>query len=107
MEMVDALNARRSAGNASASGVSGASGDGLPTSVLLELEPRSESAFCRVHSVAHNPFVRIEVASLQSLRHVIEHLENKWKSRHMQFVSRCRSASAQKFIFIKSIKLNT
>ena len=95
MEMVDALNARRSAGNASGSGASGASADGLPTSVLLELEPRSESAFCRVHSVAHNPFVRIEVASLQSLRHVIEHLENKWKSRHMQFVSRCPFASAQ------------
>ncbi len=58
----------------------------LPTTINIQLEPKTESAYCRVHRLAQNPFLTIEVPTLQSIKYLIEFLENKWKTRRNQFV---------------------
>jgi hypothetical protein len=57
-----------------------------PTVLTVQLEPSSESAYCRVHRLAQNPFLSVEVAAAQTLKFLIQFLENKWKSRRNQFV---------------------
>jgi hypothetical protein len=51
------------------------------------LEPQNESAYCRVHKLAQNPFLSIDVLPNQTLSFLIQYLEQKWKSRKNQFVS--------------------
>jgi hypothetical protein len=57
-----------------------------PQVFSVQLEPNSESAYCRVHRLAQNPFLSIDVAPSQTLKFLIQFLENKWKSRRNQFV---------------------
>jgi hypothetical protein len=58
----------------------------LPRTINIQLEPRNESAFCRVHRLAQNPFLTIDIRTLQSVAFLIEFLENKWKNRQNQFL---------------------
>lgn len=58
----------------------------MPETLNIHLEPNSESAYCRVHRLAQNPFLKVEVQSLQTVKFLIEFLENKWKNRRNQFV---------------------
>jgi hypothetical protein len=58
----------------------------LPHLICVQLEPKTETAYCRVHRLAQNPFISIKLKSLQSVRYLIEFLEEKWKSRRDQFV---------------------
>jgi hypothetical protein len=62
--------------------------DSLPLTINIHLEPKSESAFCRVHRLAQNPFLNIEIQTLQSVKFLIEFLENKWKNRRSQFIEK-------------------
>ncbi len=39
-----------------------------------------------MHRLAQNPFLSIEISTLQSIKYLIEFLENKWKTRRNQFV---------------------
>ena len=72
----------------------------LPATIQVQLEPRNEAAYCRVHKLAQNPFLSIEIQTLQSVKFLIEFLENKWKNRRNQYVSffrhfqRCLSLSS-------------
>ena len=61
--------------------------ESLPLTINIHLEPKSESAYCRVHRLAQNPFLNVEMQTLQSVKYLIEFLENKWKNRRNQFVS--------------------
>ena len=59
----------------------------LPATIQVQLEPRNEAAYCRVHKLAQNPFLSIEIQTLQSVKFLIEFLENKWKNRRNHYVS--------------------
>jgi hypothetical protein len=58
----------------------------IPQIFNVQLEPNSESAYCRVHRLAQNPFLNIDVTPSQTIKFLIQFLENKWKSRRNQFV---------------------
>lgn len=60
----------------------------LPATIQLQLEPRNEAAYCRVHKLAQNPFLSIEIQTLQSVKFLIEFLENKWKNRRNQYMDK-------------------
>ena len=60
----------------------------LPATINVQLEPKSESAYCRVHNLDHNPLLSIELSSLQSIKYLIEFLEGKWKDRRNQFIEK-------------------
>ncbi|CAF0748523.1 unnamed protein product [Brachionus calyciflorus] len=64
------------------------SSSSIPEVLSIHLEPINESAYCRVHKLAQNPFVNIEVNPNQSVKFLIEFLENKWKNRRNQFVNK-------------------
>ena len=59
----------------------------FPRTITIRLEPKNEHAYCKVHRLAQNPFLNIEIQTLQSVKFLIEFLENKWKERRVQFVS--------------------
>jgi len=61
--------------------------DSVPPIINIHLQPRNENAFCRVHRLAQTPFLNIEIQTAQSVKFLIEFLENKWKNRRNQFVS--------------------
>ncbi|XP_078461235.1 protein cramped-like [Lampetra fluviatilis] len=50
----------------------------LPTKVCVELQPRTNSAWTRVQSVAHNPRLRMMVELHRKVSHLIEFLKEKW-----------------------------
>lgn len=52
----------------------------------IQLEPQSLAAFSRVQRLAQNPFLSIDVAPEQTIKFLIQFLENKWKSRRTQFL---------------------
>lgn len=58
------------------------------SSFNIQLEPQSLAAFCRVQRLAQNPFLSIDVAPEQTIKFLIQFLENKWKSRRSQFLER-------------------
>ena len=58
-----------------------------PRNISIRLEPKNEHAYCKVHRLAQNPFLNIEIQTLQSVKFLIEFLEKKWKDRRVQFVS--------------------
>jgi len=68
--------------------------DCMPDAIHLHLEPRSENAYCRVHRLAQNPFLNIEIQTVQTVKFLIEFLESKWKSRRDQFNTH-KSTTAQ------------
>jgi hypothetical protein len=58
----------------------------MPQTLSINLEPNSEAAYCRVHRLAQNPFLTVKIQALQTVKFLIEFLENKWKNRRNQFV---------------------
>ncbi len=59
----------------------------LPQTFSIVLEPKNESAFCKIQKLAQNPYVCIDVQATQTVKFLIAYLENKWKDRRTQFVS--------------------
>ena len=59
----------------------------IPRTINIHLEPKSEYAFCRIHRLAQNPYLNIEIPTSQTVKYFIDFLENKWKNRHKQVVS--------------------
>jgi hypothetical protein len=59
----------------------------LPQLINILLQPKNESAFCRVQKLAQNPFLLIDVQSTHTIKYLISYLENKWKDRRLKFVS--------------------
>ena len=51
----------------------------LPSKVLLELRPRSNTDWCRVQGLAQNPHVRVTLGSGRRLASLIRVLEKKWR----------------------------
>lgn len=59
----------------------------MPPTITIQLEPKNENAFCRVHRLAQTPFLKVDIQTSQSVKYLIEFLEKKWKNRRNQFVS--------------------
>ncbi|CAM9742020.1 unnamed protein product [Lampetra planeri] len=59
----------------------------LPTKVCVELQPRTNSAWTRVQSVAHNPRLRMMVELHRKVSHLIEFLKEKWAPKESRVVS--------------------
>jgi hypothetical protein len=58
-----------------------------PRNISIHFEPKNEHAYCKVHRLAQNPFLNIEIQTEQSVKFLLEFLENKWKDRRIQFVN--------------------
>ena len=57
-----------------------------PRTIQIRLEPRNEHSYCKVHRLAQNPYLNIEIETQQSVKFLLEFIENKWKDRRTQFV---------------------
>lgn len=57
-----------------------------PRTIQIRLEPRNEHSYCKVHRLAQNPYLNIEIETLQSVKFLLDFLETKWKDRRTQFV---------------------
>jgi len=63
----------------------------LPQRISVELRPRTRSAWARVQALAQNPRVIMSLVANRRLSHIIDFLNNKWKSDrpaqlHVSFV---------------------
>lgn len=74
----------------------------IPYSISIQLEPKNENAYCRVHRLAQTPFLNIEIQTLQSVRYLIEFLENKWKNRRTQFLEKFNISEPRSFINVEN-----
>jgi hypothetical protein len=74
----------------------------IPYSINIQLEPKNESAYCRVHRLAQTPFLNIEIQTLQTVRYLIEYLENKWKNRRNQFLEKFKISEPRTFVNIET-----
>lgn len=74
----------------------------IPYSITIQLEPKNENAYCRVHRLAQTPFLNIEIQTLQSVRYLIEFLENKWKNRRNQFLEKFNISEPRSFINVEN-----
>lgn len=52
----------------------------LPERISVELRPRTRSAWARVQALAQNPRVIMSLVADRRLSHIIDFLNNKWKS---------------------------
>lgn len=59
----------------------------VPEHVTLELQPRTNTAWQRIHSMCHNPHLRLRVKSDQKLANVIQSIERKWIPNSTRLVS--------------------
>lgn len=60
----------------------------LPERISVELRPKTRASWARVQALAQNPRVIISLLADRRLSHVIDFLNNKWKSdRHASDVS--------------------
>ncbi|XP_041357161.1 protein cramped-like isoform X2 [Gigantopelta aegis] len=56
----------------------------VPSKVVLELVPRTNTAWSHVQSLAQNPRLKISLSSSRSLSSVIEYIGKKWKGHRLK-----------------------
>jgi len=56
----------------------------LPERICVELRPRTRAAWTRVQALAQNPRVIVSLLSNRRLSHIIDFLNNKWKTDQPQ-----------------------
>ena len=59
----------------------------VPSTINIELRPKTNTAWHRVSDMSHNPHLRLKVKAEQSLSTVIEAIERKWVPSTVRYVS--------------------